>query len=92
MTAVFAGLAPAVLAVVAQAVLRVGGRALGHPAMVAMAAGAFVALALFAVPFPLVVAAAAGVGWLLGRLAPQTLTSQGSRGHDADGVTTTDSR
>src|ERR687895_2032546 len=31
-TAVFAGLAPAVLAVVAQAVLRVGGRALGHPA------------------------------------------------------------
>jgi len=84
-TAVFAGLAPAVLAVVAQAVLRVGGRALGHPAMVAMAAGAFVALALFAVPFPLVVAAAAGVGWLLGRLAPQTLTSQGSRGHDADG-------
>jgi chromate transporter len=84
-TAVFAGLAPAVLAVVAQAVLRVGGRALGHPAMVAMAAGAFVALALFAVPFPLVVAAAAGVGWLLGRLAPQTLTSQGKGGHDADG-------
>ena len=85
MTAIFAGLAPAVLAVVAQAVLRVGGRALGHPALVAMAAGAFVALALFAVPFPLVVAAAAGVGWLLGRLAPQTLTSQGKGGHDADG-------
>jgi chromate transporter len=84
-TAVFAGLAPAVVAVVAQAVLRVGGRALGHPALVAVAAAAFLALALFAVPFPLVVAAAAGVGWLLGRLAPYTLTRQGRGGHDAGG-------
>jgi chromate transporter len=45
-TAIFAGLAPAVLAVVAQAVLRVGGRALGHPALVAVAMAAFLALAL----------------------------------------------
>jgi chromate transporter len=84
-TAVFAGLGPAVLAVVAQAVLRVGGRALGHPALLAVAIGAFLALALFGVPFPLVVAAAAGVGWVLGRLAPHTLTRQGNRGHDAGG-------
>jgi chromate transporter len=84
-TAIFAGLAPAVLAVVAQAVLRVGGRALGHPALVALAAAAFLALALFAVPFPLVVAAAGGIGWLLGRLAPHTLASKGKGGHDADG-------
>jgi chromate transporter len=84
-TAVFAGLAPAVVAVVAQAVLRVGGRALGHPALLAVAVGAFVALALFAVPFPLVVAATAGVGWLLGRLAPHTLTGQGKARHDAGG-------
>jgi len=84
-TAIFAGLAPAVVAVVAQAVLRVGGRTLGHPALLAVAVGAFLALALFAVPFPLVIAAAAAVGWLLGRLAPHTLTSQGRGGHDADG-------
>jgi chromate transporter len=84
-TAIFAGLAPAVVAVVAQAVLRVGGRALGHPALVAIAVASFAALALFGVPFPLVVAAAAGVGWLLGRLAPHTLTSKANRGHDADG-------
>ena len=83
-TAVFAGLAPAVVAVVAQAVLRVGSRALGHPALVAVAVGAFVALALFGVPFPAVVAAAAGVGWLLGRLAPNTLTVKGNA-HDAGG-------
>src|SRR4030095_875338 len=42
-TAIFAGLAPAVLAVVAQAVLRVGSRALGHPALVAIAVGALAA-------------------------------------------------
>jgi chromate transporter len=84
-SAIFAGLAPAVVAVVAQAVLRVGGRALGHPALVAVAVGAFLALALFAVPFPLVVAAAAGVGWLLGRLAPHTLTGRAKAGHDAGG-------
>jgi chromate transporter len=84
-TAIFAGLAPAVVAVVAQAVWRVGGRALGHPALVALAAAAFLALALFAVPFPLVVAAAAGVGWLLGRLAPHTLANQGKAAHDAGG-------
>jgi chromate transporter len=85
-TAIFAGLAPAVVAVVAQAVLRIGGRALGHPALLAVAAGAFVALALFGVPFPAVVATAAGIGWLLGRLAPYTMTGQGSKGgHDAGG-------
>jgi chromate transporter len=84
-SAIFAGLAPAVVAVVAQAVLRVGGRALGHPALVAVAVGAFLALALFGVPFPVVVAAAAAVGWLLGHLAPHTLTSNAKGGHDASG-------
>jgi len=79
-TAIFAGLAPAVVAIVAQAVLRVGSRALGHPALVAVAVAAFAALALFGVPFPAVVAAAAGVGWLLGRLAPHTLTSKAKAG------------
>ena len=48
-----------VLAIVAQAVVRVGGRALGHPALVALAVVAFVALWVFAVLFPVVIAAAA---------------------------------
>ncbi len=69
-TAVLAALAPAVLAIVAHAVVRVGRRALAHPALVALAVAAFVALAVFAVPFPVVVGAAAGIGWLLGRQLP----------------------
>src|SRR5918993_730222 len=60
-TALFAGLAPAVLAIVAQAVVRVGKRALAHPALVVLAVAAFLALAVFAVPFPVVVAAAAAI-------------------------------
>jgi chromate transporter len=84
-TAIFAGLAPAVVAVVAQAVLRVGARALSHPALLAVAVGAFLALALFGVPFPLVVGAAAGIGWLLGRFAPHTVSGQAKASHDADG-------
>ena len=53
--ALFAGLAPAVLAIVAQAVVRVGRRALTGPALVSIAVASFLALALFAVPFPVVV-------------------------------------
>jgi len=70
-TAIFTGLAPAVLAIVVQAVIRVGKRALAHRALIAIAVGAFVALAGFGIPFPVVVAAAAAVGLVLGRLAPR---------------------
>jgi len=81
--AVFAGLAPAVLAIVAHAVVRVGKKSLGHPALVALAAAAFLALTVFGVSFIAVVAAAAGVGWALGRWAPDTMSTQ-RRAVDAD--------
>ncbi|UZI34049.1 chromate efflux transporter (plasmid) [Streptomyces sp. VB1] len=71
-TGLFAGLAPAVVAIVVQAVWRVGRRSLAHPAHIALAIAAFAALALFAVPFPLVIAAAALAGWLIARYAPVT--------------------
>src|SRR4051794_3917399 len=54
-TGIFVGLAPAVLAIVVQAVIRVGRRALGHPALVALAVAAFLALALFGIAFPIVI-------------------------------------
>jgi chromate transporter len=83
--ALFAGLAPAVLAIVAQAVVRVGGRSLTHPALVALAVAAFVGLTVFAVPFPLVVAAAGAIGWALGRWAPQTMRRPGDHTRTVDG-------
>jgi len=84
-TAVLAGVAPAVLAIVAQAVVRVGGRALGHPALVAVAVAAFAALSIFSVPFPVVIAVAAGIGWALGRWAPHTMKAAGGNGSADDG-------
>ncbi len=68
--ALFAGLAPAVIAIVLQAVLRVGRRALRHPVLVGLAVASFVALTFFAVPFPVAVAAAGVAGWLFGRSRP----------------------
>ncbi len=83
--ALFAGLAPAVLAVVAQAVVRVGRKALGHPALVGLALTAFLALTALGVPFPVVVAASAAVGWALGRWAPSTMRVAAGHGSEDDG-------
>ena len=80
--ALFAGVAPAVIAIVVQAVHRISKRALDHPALVAIAVGAFTALTLFAVPFPLVVLGAGVIGWALGRAIPAL--ARGS-GHDDAG-------
>ena len=65
--AVFLGLGPAVIAIVVQALVRVGRRALTHIWQVSVAVCSLVALALFALPFPVVIAGAALVGWSVGR-------------------------
>ncbi len=69
--AVFLGLAPAVIAIVLQALVRVSRRALTSPVLVGLAIVAFVALAFFAVPFPVVILTAGAFGWLLGRVRPE---------------------
>ena len=66
--AIFYGLRAAVIALVLAAVIRVGSKALKSPLMVSVAAGAFVAIFLVKVPFPLIVLAAAVVGFIGGRL------------------------
>jgi chromate transporter len=68
--AVFAGLAPAVLAIVAQAVWRIGRRSLSNGALIAIALFAFVALFVLATPFPVVVAAAAAMGFVGASVRP----------------------
>src|SRR5712672_4134708 len=61
--ALFFGLKAAVLAVVLEAVVRVGRRALKSQAMVALAALAFIGIFFFGVPFPIIIAAAAVIGF-----------------------------
>jgi chromate transporter len=70
--ALFYGLQAAVLAVVVEAVLRIGRRALASRALVAIAALAFAAIFLFEVPFPAIVAAAAVLGLVGSRLRPRS--------------------
>jgi chromate transporter len=84
-TAIFAGLAPAVLAIVAQAVVRLGGRTFAHPAPIVLAAVSFVALWAFGVPFPVVIAVAAVVGWALGRWVPGAFRSAAAHDGAGDG-------
>ncbi|WP_246081114.1 chromate efflux transporter [Modestobacter altitudinis] len=72
-TAVFTGLAAAVLAIVVQAVLRVARKALDSRALVVLAVASFLALAVFGVPFPVVVALAGVAGGALGRWRPSAL-------------------
>jgi chromate transporter len=83
-TGLFAGVAPAVIAIVVQAVQRIGKRALDHAALVSIAVGAFAALTLFSVPFPAVVLAAGIIGWALGRAIPGLARGSG-HGDPVDG-------
>ncbi|MDP3115920.1 MAG: chromate efflux transporter [Phenylobacterium sp.] len=77
-SALFFGLKAAVLAIVLQAVVRVGKRSLKNPVMVGIAAAAFVAIFAFDVPFPLIILAAALIGFVGGRAgAPAFLVGGG---------------
>ncbi len=82
--AVFFGLKAAVLAIVLEAVRRIGSRALTHPALVALAAAAFVGIFFFAVPFPLIVFAAALIGFAGGRAGLAAFA--GGAGHGPAGA------
>ncbi|BAU91364.1 chromate ion transporter family chromate transporter [Methylorubrum populi] len=63
----FFGLKAAVLAIVLQAVIRIGKRALKGPVMVGLAAVAFVGIFFLDVPFPVIVLTAGVIGYLGGR-------------------------
>jgi chromate transporter len=71
LAALFFGLKAAVLAVVVEAVLRIGKRALRNRLMVSVAAAAFVGIFFFAVPFPVIVLGAGVFGFLGSRMRPQ---------------------
>ena len=88
---VFFGLKAAVLAVVLQAVVRVGSRALKNNVMRGFAALAFVAIFVLDVPFPLIVLAAALIGFFGGRAGYAAFKGGGGHGpagaeiiHDRD--------
>ena len=87
----FFGLKAAVLAVVVQAVVRVGSRALRNNVMRGIAAAAFVAIFFLGAPFPLIVLAAGIGGYIGGRSGLPQFKGGGGHGsargdviHDRD--------
>ncbi len=76
----FYGIKPAVTAIVLQAAYRIGSRALKNAWLWGIAAAAFVAIFVLKAPFPLIVLAAAIVGYCGGRLAPEKFAVGGGHG------------
>jgi chromate transporter len=76
----FYGIKPAVTAIVVQATHRIGSRALKNPVLWAVAAASFVAIFALQVPFPIIVAVAAVVGYVGGRMAPHLFKAGGGHG------------
>ncbi len=71
-TAMFFGLKAAVLAVVVEAVVRIGRRVLKNRVMLLIAALAFIGIFFFGVPFPFIVLGAGLTGLLGGQLRPES--------------------
>jgi len=65
--AIFYGLKPAVMAIVAAAVIRIGKKALKNEIMWGLAAVAFTAIFFFKLPFPLIILAAGIIGLIGGK-------------------------
>jgi chromate transporter len=86
--ALFFGLKAAVLAVVLEAVVRIGRRALNSGVMVAIAAAAFVAIFFFDVPFPLIILSAGLIGLAGGRAGFGAFVA--GSGHSGLGATMSD--
>jgi chromate transporter len=82
--ALFFGLKAAVLAVVVEAVLRIGRHALRNGFMVAIAAAAFLGIYFFKVPFPWIVGGAAMIGIVARQISPRYFQQAESTDSRAD--------
>ena len=78
----FYGLNAAVIAVVAEAVLRIGKKALKSPTLCTMAVLSFVMIYVFHVSFVFLIFGAAWIGWIGKRLAPTQFPAGGGHGSE----------
>ncbi|MCX7171994.1 MAG: chromate efflux transporter [Proteobacteria bacterium] len=76
----FYGIKPAVTAIVVQAAYRIGSRALKNKILWTVAAASFVAIFGLNLPFPAIIATAALVGYIGGRVAPDKFKTGGGHG------------
>ena len=78
LAAIFYGLLAAVVAVIAEAILRIGKKALRSPALWMVAALSFVAIHFFGISFVFIILAAATAGWVGNRLYPRAFPRAGA--------------
>ena len=78
--ALFFGLKAAVLAIVLEAVVRIGKRSLRNHVMIALAATAFIAIFFYAVPFPIIILTAGVIGFLGGHLGHRAFLASNTHG------------
>lgn len=78
--ALFFGLKAAVLAIVIEAVVRIGRRALKNNEMIAIAATAFIAIYFFSVPFPVIIVTGALIGFFAARAGYKAFLGTASHG------------
>jgi chromate transporter len=76
----FYGIKPAVTAIVVQVAHRIGSRALKNNVLWVIAAASFVAIFALNVPFPVIVASAALIGYVGERIAPDKFKAGGGHG------------
>jgi chromate transporter len=82
--ALFFGLKAAVLAIVVEAVVRIGKRALKNNALRLLAAAAFIGIFFFNIPFPVIILGAAAIGFLGTASGAEVFKSDGGHGKSAD--------
>jgi chromate transporter len=90
--ALFFGLKAAVLAIVLEAVVRIGKRSLKNNIMIGLAAAAFIAIFFLSVPFPIIIFVAGVIGYFGGRAGhPAFQVNGGHGGSGKDGLTEAES-
>ncbi len=83
LTALFLGVKAVVLAIVIEAILRIGRRALKNRVAVAIAVAAFIGIYALKIPFPLIVLGAGLLGWIGHRVSPAAFPAGGGHGNGA---------
>ncbi len=83
---IFAGIKPAVTAIVLAAAWRIGGKTLKNGWLWAIAAAAFVAIFFGDIPFPAIILSAAILGAIGGRFAPAKFSLGGGHHEQASGT------
>ncbi len=85
-TAIFAAIKPVVIAIIAQAVFRIGSRSLTHPALWVIAALSTTAMVLSGAVFPVILAVAVVIGIVGSHFAPEVFQAGGGHALTAGSV------